>query len=124
MPPAGAAGTRIWYWQSQEDKFPNATNPTVYSAFNKFDLASSTAPLNCLAASWSEAFNVTGTTSVWAWTGQACTAQLPFMCKRKRKRTAAVCALQLHATRLTHKHHPMCGFVVMCLPASLPPDVC
>jgi hypothetical protein len=93
------AGTRIWYWQSQEDKFPNATNPTVYSAFNKFDLASSTAPTNCLAATWAERFNVSDATEVWAWTGQACSTQLPFMCKRKRELRAAdkvVVVLCLH----------------------------
>jgi hypothetical protein len=84
------AGTRIWHWQSQEDKFPNATNPTVYSAFNKFDLASSTAPTNCLAASWAERFNVSdSSTEVWAWTGKTCSTQLPFMCKRKRELRAA-----------------------------------
>jgi hypothetical protein len=77
-------GTRIWYWQTQEDKFPNATNPTVYSAFNKFDPPSSTAPLNCLAAAWHEMFAV-GSTNVWAWTGNDCSMQLPFMCKRKRE---------------------------------------
>ena len=78
-------GTRIWYWQSQEDKFPNATNPNVYAAFNKFDPSSATSPIDCLAASWHEAFAVTGSTTVWAWTGRACSTQLPFMCKRKRE---------------------------------------
>ena len=75
----------MWYWQSQEDPFPNATNPKAYSAFNKFDIAGSTAPINCLAASWNEMFTPSGASvKVWAWTGRNCSTQLPFMCKRKR----------------------------------------
>jgi hypothetical protein len=87
LPPVPPTGTRIWYWQSQEDKFPNATNPKAYAAFNKFDLASSTAPINCLAASWNELFTPSGASvNVFAWTGRTCATQLPFMCKRKRER--------------------------------------
>jgi hypothetical protein len=75
----------VWYWQSREDPFPNATNPKAYSAFNKFDLPTSTAPLNCLAASWHEMFKPTGSVDVYAWVGQQCSTVLPWMCKRKRE---------------------------------------
>ena len=85
-PPLLRAGTRTWYWQSQEDAFPNATNPKAYSAFNKFDIAGSTAPINCLAATWYEMFTPSNSVlNVWAWTGRTCATQLPFMCKRKRE---------------------------------------
>ena len=84
--PAGSP--RTWYWQSREDTFPTTANK-LYSAYNKFDIAGSTAPVNCLAASWHEYFKPTGSVSVWAWTGRQCSEQLPFMCKRKREWTGA-----------------------------------